>query len=76
MQLTDLVKPLDQLTDEELRERLQMIRNNRTVVRPAAVARQKRSENKGRQTKVTKAKSLLDGLSPEQLKQILLELGE
>lgn len=76
MQLTDLVKPLRDLSDDELRERLKMIRNNRTVVRPAAAARAKRTEKKGMQGRVNKVESLLEGLSPEQLKQLLSELGE
>ena len=34
MQLTDLVKPIEQCTDEELLERLRTIRNNRQIVTP------------------------------------------
>lgn len=74
MQLKDLFKPIEQLTDEELKERLREIRHNRTVERPAAKARAKRAENKGRVTKVNKAQSLLAGLSPEEIRQLLLEV--
>jgi hypothetical protein len=76
MQLADLVKPLDQCTDEELLERLRTIRNNRTSVRPAAKAHAKRAERKGLQTRVSKVENLIAGLSPEAIQQLLLELGE
>jgi hypothetical protein len=71
MQLTDLVKPLDQLTDEELQAKLQMIRHNRNVIRPAGVARTVRKEKKGAQGRVSKVEALLEGLSPEEIKMLL-----
>lgn len=74
MQLKDLFKPIEELSDEELKDRLREIRHNRTVERPAAKAHAKRTENKGRVTKVNKAQSLLSGLSAEDIKQLLLEM--
>lgn len=75
MQLENLVKPIDQLSDEELLERLRTIRSNRTSVRPAAKAHAKRAGRKGLQTRVSKVENLIAGLSPEQMQQLLLELG-
>lgn len=75
MQLGNLFKPIEEMTDEELRARIQEIRHNRTVERPAAKAHAKRAESKGRVTKINKAQSLLAGLSPEQIKQLLLDMG-
>lgn len=75
MQLQDLFKPLDELTEEELRKKLQEIRHNRTVERPAAKARAKRESNKGRSAKISKAESLLAGLTPEQIKELMDKLG-
>lgn len=76
MQLQNLFKPLAELTDDELKVRLQEIRHNREVVRPAKKAHEKRASNKGRVSKINKASGLLAGLSAEQLKQLLMEFGE
>lgn len=76
MQLHDLVKPIDQCTDEELLARLQTIRHNRSVARPAAKSHAKRRAKKGQVTRLNKVESLLSGLSDEQRQQLLLELGE
>lgn len=74
MQLADLVKPIDQQTDEELLERLREIRNNRNTVRPAAKAHAKRAAKKGQQGRVKKVEDLLEGLTPEQIAELLSEL--
>ncbi len=75
MQLTDLYKPLDQMTDEELKERLQQIRHNRTVARPAAKAREKKASSKGSVTRVNKLHAMMAAMSPEDKAQLLLDLG-
>lgn len=71
MQLTDLVKPIDQLSDDELLEKLRMIRNNRSVVRPAGQARAVRAAKKGGQGRVSKVEDLLKGLTQEEIKLLL-----
>lgn len=73
MQLKDLVKPIDQMTDEELAERLRIVRSNRISTRPAAKAHAKRAAKKGQQGKMTKAQDLLksSGLSREELIALL-----
>lgn len=74
MQLQDLVKPIEQQTDEELLARLREIRNNRNTVRPAAKAHAKRESKKGQQGRVKKVEGLLEGLTPEQIAELLSEL--
>ena len=76
MQLQDLIKPIEHQTDEELTARLQMIRHNRNTVRPAAASRAKKAAKKGTQARVSKVESLLEGLTPEQIQQLLIDLGE
>lgn len=76
MQLQDLVKPLSDLSDEELMERLRTIRHNRSTVRPAAAARAKRTAKKGSQTRVSKVESILEGLTPAQMMELMQQLGE
>lgn len=73
MQLKDLVKPIDQMTDEELAERLRTIRHNRTTARPAAKAHAKKAAKKGAQTRINKVEKLLEGLSREELIALLGE---
>lgn len=75
MQLNDLVKPIDQCSDEELLARLQVIRNNRNTVRPAGQARAKRATKKGAVTRINKVESLVAGMTEEQKQQLILQLG-
>ncbi len=75
MQLNDLVKPIEQMTDEELLERLRVIRNNRNTVRPAAKAHAKRAAKKGAQTRMSKVEKMLAGMSEADRQAILAELG-
>ena len=76
MQLTDLVKPIEQCSDEELLERLRVVRNNRNTVRPAAKAHAKREAKKGQQGRMSAVEKLLDGMSPEQRAALIAQLGE
>ncbi len=76
MQLLNLVKPLDQMTDEELRERLQTIRHNRSVIRPAAQKHKEKPQKDAAKKQASKVDTLLKNLSPEQIKQLLLDLGD
>lgn len=76
MQLNDLVKPIDQCSDEELLERLRVIRNNRNTIRPAAKAHAKRAARKGQQGRMSAVEKLLAGMTPEERAAIIAELGE
>lgn len=76
MQLQDLVKPIEQMTDEELMEQLRTVRHNRTVVRAGAKVRAKKEAKKGSQGRMSKVASLLEGLSREELIALLGEDNE
>jgi len=76
MQMRDLIKPLDQLTDEELQERIREIRHSRTVTRPAAQKHKDKAVKVKAKKETSKVDSLLKKMSPEQIKQLLLDLGE
>lgn len=73
MQLKDLVKPISEQTDEELLERLRVVRNRRNFIKPAAESRKKRTAKKGGQARINKAEALLELLSEEELRQLLQE---
>ena len=75
MQLRDLTEVLDSMSDERLLELIRIRRYNRTVIRPAGKDRQRRAEKKGTQKRVSKVVDLLAGLSAEDKKQLLLDLG-
>ena len=74
MQLDDLVKPIDSMSDEELRERLKELRNRRSVERPAAKKHKEKAAKKEAAPKITKVKNLLEGLSPEDMAALLKQL--
>lgn len=74
MQLDQLVKPMDDMTDEELLERLRQIRHNRTVIRPAALAHKKKAVTKGSQGRVSKLANLTAELTPEQKAALIAQL--
>jgi len=76
MQLSDLVKPIDQMTDDELKESLRALRHRRTTERPAAAKHKAKAEKKEAAPKMTKVKNLLAGLSPEEMAALLKQLGE
>lgn len=73
MQLKDLVKPISEMSDDELMERLRTIRHNRVTVRPAAKAHAKREASKGAVTRMKKVDKLLEGLSREEIIKLLGE---
>lgn len=76
MKLEDLVKPIDQLTDEELLERLRGIRNNRMVLRPAAKAHSDRAEKKETRKKVDKVTDMFANLSAADKEALIKQLSE
>ncbi len=79
MQLENLFKPLSSLSEEELKARIQAIRHNRTVERPAAKARAKRAANTGKTGNITRMNQLhamLAAMDPEAREQLLLGLGD
>jgi len=76
MQLLDLVKPLEQLTDDELREKLRGIRHNRNFVKPAAQAHKKKAVKKGSQARVNKVEDLFSGMSAAEKQALLIQLQQ
>lgn len=74
MQLKDLVKPINEQTDDELMARLREIRHNREVIRPAARKRVERTEAKASRGKVSAIEKLLAGLSPQEQADLLAKL--
>ena len=75
MQLFDLIKPIEEQTDEELKARLFDLRHRREEVRPAGKVRVKKAEKKESKKKVSAAEKLLADLTPEQLAILMKELG-
>jgi len=75
MQLMHLVKPLEEMTDEELRARLHELRHRRDVERPAAKAHVKKEKKKVARKEANAAEKLLAELTPEQLAMLMKELG-
>lgn len=73
MQMADLVKTIDNMSDEELFERIREMRHRRETLRPARADRVARVEKKISRTKVNKTADLLGDLSEEErLKLIAL----
>ena len=63
MQIHDLVKPIELMSDEELLSHVRGIRHRREVIRPARVARVERAEKKVTRAKTKKLDATLDNLS-------------
>jgi flagellar motility protein MotE (MotC chaperone) len=76
MQIKDLVKTIDEMTDEELMTRVREMRHRREVVRPAAKARVERVEKKASRAKVNKTADLLDNLSDEERLKLIELLSQ
>jgi hypothetical protein len=76
MQLSDLVKPIEEQTDEELRERLQALRSRREMERPAKAKHVQKAQKKEVRKKISPIQKMLEQLSPEEIAQLLKEHGE
>lgn len=78
MDLSKLVTPIDQQTDEELLARLRELRHRREVIRPAATAHKQKAARKGMQTRMTAVEKLMAGMSEEERIALIasLESGE
>lgn len=71
MQLDDLVKPLSDMTLEELEKRLHDIRSRREQSGASRKTKEKKQARKDTTKKVSSVEKLLDGLSPEELAALL-----
>lgn len=76
MQLKDLVKPLDQMTEEELMTHLRSVRHRRTIERPATKARADRAEKKVSRGAASSLDKMLNALSPADRAKLLSQLEE
>ena len=77
MQIHNLVKTIDQMSDDELLERIREMRHRRETLRPAARARVERVEKKTSRVRVNKTADLVDKTSEEErLKLIALLSGD
>ena len=74
MQLKDLVKPLDQMTDDELMTRLRTVRHSRETIRPAARKRVERVEVKAARLRVTTMDKMLEGMSDSEREDLLTDV--
>jgi len=72
MQLSDEVKAIELLSDEELRKMLTTIRNNRLQA-PEKVKKAERKKTKDTQSSLDK---LLSGMSPEKIKELLAKTAK
>lgn len=74
MQLKDLVKPIDSMTEDELMAHLRLVRHRRSVERPAQRAHIERAEKKESKSKMSAIDKLLDGMSDEEKAKLLAQL--
>ena len=76
MQLHNLVQPIENMSDDELRARLIDLRRRRETEKPKAARAIKKSEKQDGRKKVSAAEKLLADLTPEQLEILMAQLGE
>lgn len=74
MQLADLVKPIDQMSDEELLERIRTIRHNRETFRAAVRKREERTEVRASRKKISGLDKLMANLSNEERDALVKQL--
>lgn len=74
MQLEDIVKPLDAMTDEELLAHLREIRHRRDVVRTASKARASKAQGKAVSKKITGLANTVAGMSEEERQLLIAQL--
>lgn len=75
MQLSDLIKPISKMSDEELAEHLRGIRHRRETARPVAKAKAERAEKKETRVATKKVDSLIKGMSAEDRAKLIAALG-
>lgn len=75
MKLHDLVVPIDEMTDEQLLERLRQVRQRREIERPVAKRKAATVEKKTSRARVSKTEDLLDLLSPEERAALISQLS-
>lgn len=76
MQLKDLVKPISQMSDDELLEHLRQVKQRRTIERPAHRAHVERAEKKTARAKGKKIDTVLGALSEEERLRLIEQLQQ
>ncbi len=76
MQLKNLTTTLSQMTDEQLLEKLRVVRTNREVIRAAVKKRTERVEKKASRGRVSATTKLLEGLSDDERQALIKQLQE
>lgn len=71
MRTEDMITSLDQLSDDELMERLRQVRHNREVARPAAARKTAKVEARQSRVKHSTAEKLLAGLSDAERQKLI-----
>lgn len=75
MQMNDLVKPIEDMSDAELMKSLRALRHRRTVERPAAAKKVKKAAAKGKTNRINKVADLFDSLSADEKEAMIKSLG-
>lgn len=76
MQMKDLIKPIHDMTDEELQDHLRTIRHKRTSVKKATTNRVARAAKKGATGRINKIDSIVSGMSEADKQQLILQLQQ
>jgi hypothetical protein len=76
MQLKDLVKPIEKMSDDELLEYLREVKQRRTVERPAHRAHVERAEKKTARGKAKKVTNIFEGMSAEERQRLIEQLQQ
>lgn len=76
MKLTDLIKNVSGMTDDELRQHVENIRHNKYVAKPAVKKRVQDEEKKERNTTTRSANKLIENMTDEQKAELLKKLME
>lgn len=76
VQLKDITKPIDQMTDDELMTRLRTVRHSRETIRPAARKHIERAETKATRVKMSAMDKVLEGMSDSDREELLKQLKE
>jgi len=74
MQLEDVVKPLDKMSDEELLAHLREVRHRRDTVRTASATRAGKAKGKAASKKLTGLANVMNAMSDEEREQLIAQL--
>ena len=75
MQTIDIIKPISQMTDEELMEKLRTVRHNREVSRPVARKKAEVAEKKTTRKKISAIDKVVDTMTDEEKRKLIELLG-